>query len=245
VLPLTGTPQIGRLALAGPGRFAVGQWLETDSSSRATVSVGRIGEVKLEPNSRLRLVNTSATNHRLELARGTMSALIWAPPRLFFVETLAATAIDLGCAYTLTVDDNGAGTLRVTSGYVALEHAGRESIIPAGLMCRTRPGAGPGTPLAVNAPPELRSALDRFDTGNASALDQVLTLAGDGDAIMLWHLLGRTSATARGAVFDKLASFVPPPEGVTRAGILAGKKDMRDRWGEELGLLVDELSTRL
>lgn len=236
VSPLAGSPQIGRIALAGPGRITVGQWLETDDTSRATVSVGRIGEVQLEPNSRLRLVNSSATDHRLELARGTMSALIWAPPRLFFVETPAATAIDLGCAYTLTVDDHGAGTLQVTSGYVALEHAGRESIIPAGLMCLTRPGAGPGTPFSVNAPTDLRSALDRFDTGNAAALDQILTLAGGEDTITLWHLLGRTPATARGEVFDKLASLQPPPEGVTRAGILAGEKSMRDHWGQELGL---------
>jgi ferric-dicitrate binding protein FerR (iron transport regulator) len=236
VSPLAGMPQVGRIALAGPGRLAVGQWLETDDNSRATVSVGQIGEVQLEPNSRLRLLNASATDHRLELARGTLSALIWAPPRLFFVETPTATAIDLGCAYTLTVDDHGAGVLEVTAGYVALEHAGHESIIPAGLMCRTRPGAGPGTPYSVNATSELRSAIDRFDTGEIGALDPLVMAAGADDAITLWHLLGRAPSTARGPVFDKLASFQPPPEGVTRAGILAGEKSMRDRWGRELGL---------
>jgi ferric-dicitrate binding protein FerR (iron transport regulator) len=236
VSPLAGVPQVGHIALAGPGRLAVGQWLETDETSRAAVNVGRIGEVQLEPNSRLRLVNASASNHRIELARGTLSALIWAPPRLFFVETAAATAIDLGCAYTLSVDDHGAGVLEVTAGYVALEHAGRESIIPAGLMCLTRPGAGPGTPFSVDAPLELRDALERFDAGNAAVLERILALAGAGDAITLWHLLARAQAPARGAVFDKLASLQPPPEGVTRTGILAGEKPMRDRWAEELGL---------
>ena len=36
-----------------------------------------------------------------------MSARIWAPPRLFYVNTPSAVAEDLGCAYTLEVDDLG------------------------------------------------------------------------------------------------------------------------------------------
>ena len=236
VASLAGSPQVDRTAIASSARFHVGDWLETDATSRAKVTVGTIGEVSLEPNSRLRLVNASTTDHRLELARGTISALIWAPPRLFFVETPSATAVDLGCAYTLTVDDHGAGVLEVTSGYVALEHGGRESIIPAGLMCRTRPGAGPGTPFAIGAPAEFRQALDRFDTGDATALAQVVTGAGVEDTITLWHLLARASAAQLGPVFDKLASLQPAPAGVTREGILAGDAAMRTRWAADLGL---------
>jgi hypothetical protein len=39
--------------------------------------------------------------------------MIWAPPRLFFVDTPSAVAADLGCSYTLEVKDDGAGVLRV------------------------------------------------------------------------------------------------------------------------------------
>jgi hypothetical protein len=235
---LAGAPQVNRSVIAGPARLTVGGWLETDATSRARVLVGSIGEVSVEPNSRLRLVDVSPDNHRLELARGTMRALIWAPPRLFFVETPSATAIDLGCAYTLTVDDHGTGTLEVTSGYVALEHGGRESIIPAGLRCLTRSGSGPGTPFSVNAPPEFTRALNRFDTGDRTALDAVVAGAGEGDTVTLWHLLNRAPAAARGAVFDRLATFSPVPAGVTREGILAGDAAMRTRWAADLGLLA-------
>ncbi|HWA24265.1 MAG TPA: FecR domain-containing protein [Lacunisphaera sp.] len=241
---LAGTPRVGRSGIAGTARLGIGEWLETDGSSRAKVEIGAIGEVRIEPNSRLRLINASADNHRLELARGTMSALIWAPPRLFFVETPSATAVDLGCAYTLTVDDQGAGLLEVTAGYVALEHGGRESIIPAGLRCRTRSGAGPGTPFAAKAAPEFRQALDRFDAGDPTALAAVTAAAGESDAITLWHLLARVPATARGAVFDRLASFRPAPNGVTREGIVAGDDTMRLRWAGELGLFAYRLKTR-
>lgn len=238
VSPLAGTPRLGHDALLGAGRIAVGQWLETDANSRANLAIGAIGKVQLEPNSRLRLVNATADNHRLELARGTMSALIWAPPRLFFVETPGATAVDLGCAYTLTVDDAGAGTLHVTSGYVALEHDGREALIPAGLTCLTRRGVGPGTPFAATAPAPLRAALERFDfaRGGATALTEILGQAGPGDEVMLWHLLSRADPAQRATVFNRLAAFRAPPAGVTRDGIVTGDVAMRTRWAEELGL---------
>lgn len=238
VAPLAGVPQVDHTAVAASTRMHVGDWLETDATSRARLEIGSIGEVSVEPNSRLRLVNTSPTDHRLELARGTMHALIWAPPRLFFVETSSATAIDLGCAYTLTVDEHGTGILEVTAGYVALEHGGRESIIPAGLQCLTRPNSGPGTPFSVNSSPEFRQALHRFDTGDRAALGGVVAGAGDGDLITLWHLLARAPADARGAVFDRLAAFRPAPAGVTREGILAGDATMRGRWALDLGLHV-------
>jgi hypothetical protein len=40
----------------------------------------------------------------------------------------------------------------------------------------------------------------------------------------------------RDRVFDRLASFVPPPTGVTRDGIRAGDRRMLDAWWDALGL---------
>jgi hypothetical protein len=71
-----------------------------------------------------------------------MHAFIWAPPGQFSVETVSSTAIDLGCAYTLTMDDKGVGRVEVTSGWVGFEWQGRESFIPIGAVCVTRPGLG-------------------------------------------------------------------------------------------------------
>jgi hypothetical protein len=250
VAPVAGAPRLATRDLQREGKFSVGQWLETDANSRAKISVGAIGEVSVAPNSRIRLINDAATDHRLELARGSMSAFIWAPPRLFFVETPAATAVDLGCAYTLDVDDQGRGELYVTSGYVALEHGGRESIVPAGVKCLTRPGTGPGTPFVADAPAELRAALERFDfsavaSTATSSVAEVLAHIRPDDAVTLWHLLTRTDAAARGQVFDALHALRPAPEGVTCAGILAGDTAMRTRWAESLGLMSFAFKTKL
>jgi len=86
------------------------------------------------------------------LERGTIHAVIWAPPGEFVVDTPSAVAVDLGCVYTLHVDDSGAGLLRTTMGWVGFKLNGQESFIPAGAICQTRPKIGPGTPYMEDAP---------------------------------------------------------------------------------------------
>ncbi len=239
VATVTGAPQVAARVVGRDTSLRLGQWLETDRASRARVAVGTIGEVTVDPNSRLRLVGVAERDHRIELQRGTLNAIIWAPPRLFFVDTPSATAVDLGCAYTLTVDPDGNGTLAVSAGYVALEHDGRSSITPWGMTCLTRRGAGPGTPFANNAPDALRRALFRFDfeaAAAASVLAEILAHARGDDAVTLWHLLARTTGDDRRAVFHRLEQLAAPPDGVTRDGILSLDAAMLARWGTMLGL---------
>jgi hypothetical protein len=69
----------------------------------------------------------------MELARGTMHATIWAPPNQFFVETPSTLAVDLGCAYTLTVDEDGGGLVTVLVGWVGFTAATANRSSPPGL----------------------------------------------------------------------------------------------------------------
>jgi ferric-dicitrate binding protein FerR (iron transport regulator) len=236
VARLAGTPTIGSSQLEGSGRLAVGQWLETDASSRAKINVADIGQVDIGPNSRVRLLGTRSTEHRLALQRGRLHAFINAPPRLFIVETPSATAIDLGCSYTLDVDDAGRSVLHVTSGWVALELKGRESIVPAGAICVTEPGKGPGTPYFDDASARFREALSRLDfqNGGAKALSIVLAESREYDTLTLWHLLSRVSGAERSRVYERMASLITPPQGVTREGVLRLDKGMLDLWKKEL-----------
>ncbi len=247
VSAVAGTPRLDTVPLrhAVPTPLRRGQWLETDLASRATLDAERLGEIKVEPGTRVRLVAAAPSDQRLELGRGTLHALIWAPPRLFFVDTPAATAVDLGCAYTVRVDADGHGELVVTLGYVALESGDREALIPAGARCFTRKGAGPGLPFVDDASAALREAVRRFDAASASApsapvvlplVEAVIAQARPADAITVWHLLGRTSGAARAAACDALLRLSPPPAGVTREAILRGDVPARRAWAEALGL---------
>jgi len=225
----------------GPSSLPVGGWLETGAQERASFDVANIGRVVVEPNTRLRLLNTRTGYHSLELSRGTMHATIWAPPNQFFVETPSTLAVDLGCAYTLTVDDEGAGLVSVLVGWVGFKWHDRESFIPAGSACATRPRIGPGTPYSERASAQYREALSILDFNPRSpdapkALTLVLNESTERDEVTLWHLLSRVPAADRDRVFDRLAVFVSPPAGVTRDGIRSGDAQMLDAWWDALGL---------
>jgi hypothetical protein len=241
VASLNGSPRIGSTSIGTKGRLKVGQWLETDSTSRAQIAVGSIGNVEIDPNTRVRLLETRPTEHRLELAQGRMSARIWAPPRLFFVDTPSAVAADLGCAYTLEVNDQGASLLHVTSGWVALELKDRESMVPAGAACQTRPGIGPGTPYFEDASAEFQKALVKFDfehdarpEGEPAPLEVLLAAARPRDSLTIWHLLFRSNGAERARVYDRLAELAPPPTGVTREGVLQLNREMMQTWRDAL-----------
>jgi hypothetical protein len=226
--------------MTGEGRFAVGQSLETDGGSRATLRVARIGVVDVQPNSRLRLLQTRDEAHRMTLEHGTIAARLWAPPHVFAVDTAAGRAFDIGCAFTLEMDPAGDGLLRVSSGWVEFEGFEGETLVPAGAAVHVRRDLGPGSPWPEDAPPAFRAALDTLDFEPAAprqkALETVLREARSRDAITLFHLVRRVRGEERALVVDRAAQLVPFPQGVTREGVLAGDESMMNRWWNSVGL---------
>ncbi|HEV2687609.1 MAG TPA: hypothetical protein VGV35_03615, partial [Bryobacteraceae bacterium] len=218
-------------------RLAGGQSLTTDAHSRLRLDRGDVGEVVVEPNTRLSVVAIKPEEQRLALDRGTIRATIWAPPGRFFVNTPSSQTVDLGCQYTLHVDADGAGLVQVSVGWVAFEDAGRESFIPATAACVTRPGKGPGIPYYEDASAALIDAVRRFDV-NADGADATVILneARARDAISLWHLLRRVAAGDRGQVYDRMAQLIAVPASVTRDGIVAGDSKMIDALWDTLDL---------
>ena len=239
VARLSGTPQVGHFSLAGQiskTQLRVGQLLVTDDQSRASLNVAEVGEVYVDPGSRVRLMESGSDHERLALELGTIHAAIWAPPGQFVVDTPSASAIDLGCAYTLQVNEDGSGMLHTTLGWVGFHKDGHDSFIPAGAMCMTRPVQGPGTPYFEDASRKLRDAIGALDFDSSSpeareqALGTILAEARSRDAFTLWHLLFRVNNDERGQVYDRLSSLVKAPAGVTREGMLALNPQMLDAW---------------
>jgi hypothetical protein len=245
VANLEGAPQIESQSLSthqSAAKLYVGQTLTTNSSSRASLSEDDLGQIQIDPNSRVRLLQSGPNHKHLQLDVGTIHAAIWAPPGEFVVDTPSAIAVDLGCAYTLHVTPDGSGTIRTTLGWVGFHLNGRDSFIPAGAMCSTRPKVGPGTPYFEDATESFREALHAFDQAEPStyaastALAAILSQARAKDGLTLWHLLSRTSGDERALVYQRFASLVPPPQGITRNGILALDPHMLDLYWNALDL---------
>jgi ferric-dicitrate binding protein FerR (iron transport regulator) len=221
--------------LPGKSQLQPGEVLQTDSSTEAQVKIANIGQLLIDPNTRIRLLVTQPDQHRIALERGKLEATTWAPPRLFFMETPSATAVDLGCRYTMEVQDDGSSLLHVILGLVALDRNGGETIVPAGAFCRTHRGNGPGTPYFEDSSALFQSALEKVDSlregpERNAQLESVIRESHARDGLSLWYLLPRLDSQARGRVYDRLAQWFPPPPEVTRDGIVALDAKMLGAW---------------
>jgi hypothetical protein len=235
VTRLAGAPRVSlhgsTQAITSTARLGVGAWLETDETSRAEIALADIGHVSVEPRSRVRLVTTAPNEQRLELAAGAIDARVIAVPRLFVVDTPAARATDLGCAYRLEVASDGGSLLRVRSGAVELAGSGVSSWVPAGAACETHAGRGPGCPYYEDALDAFREALHRLDAELGEpppgAIEAVLSAARRRDTLTLWHLRARTTGRARDLVTARLEQLVPGSTGID-AG--TGIEDLVTHW---------------
>ncbi|MCU1330040.1 MAG: hypothetical protein JWN34_5410 [Bryobacterales bacterium] len=201
-----------------------GQVIDTGGVSDARLESSFTGALQIESRSRLRLVASADKQQRFRLERGTIHAVIWAAPGKFVVDTPGARTVDLGCRYTLHMDEDGTGFLRVETGWVAFEWKGTESFIPAGAACQTKPQRGPGTPYFADASDALRAALERFDAAPGRAtMAAALPLVRKKDAMTVWHLMTRVKSWERTEAYDRLASLVVLPAAASKDSIVRGE----------------------
>lgn len=249
LVAIAGSPRVEGRERALPAELVAGSVVTTDASSRARIRVGTIGWVEVASLSAVRIVPSRGDELRMAVDRGAVRADITAPPGQFVVDTPHATAIDLGCVYALRVSEAGDAVLTVESGWVLLESADREALVPRGAEAASQRGRGVGSPYYLDASLPFREALRRVDFGSETerdgAVDVVLREARTRDALTLLTLLRRVDAPQRARVHDRLTVLLPPPADVTRAGIVGGDLAMIDRWWTALRLDIPKKPLRL
>lgn len=227
----------GYRGVAFAGRVGVGGSVVTDGATTARMDVPGFGHVTLDPGGCVRRSRGKRGERRLELEHGTLHAEISAPPRLFVVGTRMGQAVDLGCAYTLTVDDSTKGKLEVTHGRVLFENGGLESLVPAGLWCPLGE-TGAGVPRRSYASDGFLAAIALTDNMQCQTDDLVAILAHAeaSDAITLWHLLPRVQGKARRQVAERIAALIEVPADVALERVLALEPAALEAWWNALGV---------
>ena len=234
---LAGMPVVGAHDLIKHGAIKTGEWLQTNSVSRARLNVGSIGEIDVQPSSKIKLLGSPKDEYKISLKEGKIHAVIWSSPGTFSVETPSATAIDFGCIYTLEVNKDGSGLLKVMSGCVELKSGNTKSLIPAEAMCKTDKTFGTGTPYFNDATTEFKDALNNFDQNKdkSSALSTLLKESRKKDALTLWHILTKVKDNQKQETYNRIAELVNIPSTVTLQGIMNGNKEMMTALLETLG----------
>lgn len=217
-----------------------GEVLATNAQESLTITVARIGSIALSPGSRLRLVETRAGKHRVDLEHGHLRARIWAPPGYFGVIDGASEVIDLGCDFDLWKQGDGSGRVYVRSGWVAYRVGPHEALVPAGyamhfnahrLSTPTRPEADAAFVAAVQALERTLVEPEFATFATRSASDAVASAARDADAFTLLSLLSQHPTLAEGALYPRLGSALKVKSDAThRAAWAAGDTHAIDAW---------------
>lgn len=212
--------------------WEIGDTLDTTEGAKARIADR--GSVVAAQGAVLTRLD-SDTGARFRLERGTIDVEVDAPPEWLVIETPGVEVVDLGCAYTLTVDEQGKGGIIVRSGAVALVGDTRTEVL-AGSAAATWDSGYTGLPVRVDAPVELVRAVDAWDSGASDDVMPLCQAAGPEDLTTLFHLLGRLERDElRAKVVDSLLELVPGEAPVDRDALIAGDESEMD---ELHGLLI-------
>ncbi len=221
ITAIEGGVRIDGRAVDANAQLAQDAVLETGPDGTARLRVARIGDIVIGEDSRFSLRQTGGGKHRTVLEHGRLWAKLWAPPGAFGVATPAGDVFDLGCEFVLDARQDGSGALTVRSGWVQIDSAFREVLVPQGARVEFGPGGRPGTPYDLGADAAFLAALRMIDTqgadDNEEAIRTLVTTARPQDAISLLLLLQARPQLTDGPLFDRLNELMPATAHVTRA----------------------------
>ncbi len=233
---LQGTSLISDVAMNKYDSIKEGQWILTNSDSRAELVVADLGKVIIEPNSKVIFVKSADGDKRILVEYGTINTVMNPNTKDFFVEMPSAVATDNGGSYMITIDSTGDGLVFVKSGKVEVASPNREAIVPAGNLVLTKKNLGVGTPFNENSSAKFKSALFNFDFGNCegSCVKTLINNAKMSDAVTLVNLIPNVDKEYSDQVYTKLANFVPPPAGVPVDSIPYIDEEEINRWVDKI-----------
>jgi hypothetical protein len=223
-------------------RLEVGRELDLGPGETARLQVARIGAMEVDEGSALSLRATAANRHRLVLTRGAVRARVWAPPASVVIKTPAGDVIDLGCAFRLSVDEEGRARVAVESGWVQLDNLAGETLVPAGASSEMAPGGAPLVPICDDAVESFRAGARALEAALAAEQPTggvplvFLARAREKDVITLLDLARDAPLGIRRPLLDRAAVLSPPPSGVRVGDIVEGDRGALWRWHDALDL---------
>jgi hypothetical protein len=238
VQKISGYPVIESQIITDQGILKIGERLVTDSESRARLKIGTFGEIDIEPQSEIKIIETKSSEYQLVLSKGKISVRTWAAPKLFSIETPSASVKDFGSIYYLSVDEKSITKLQVKTGWVLIEANNIKSLSGAASICYADKMIGCGAPFSIDASDAFQNALHKlnFENGGEVELEKVLSESRKEDLISLFHLLTRSQQMDRERIYNRITQLFVIPQSITRKGIIIGDQEMLGRLWTEFGL---------
>src|SRR5262245_37608415 len=196
--------------------------------------------MNVRPGSSLSLATTTSSRHRIDLSHGALDVRVWAPPGRFVIRTPAGDVVDLGCVFQLEVE-GGRAILHVQTGWVRLDNAHGETLIPAGAFSIMTADRRALVPVYDDASARFVAAVRQMETADSAtdrsaAVTTIVEEARTRDVFTLLTLAVRRSGNDRAALAARAAELSPPPAGVSAARVADGDDDALWTWADSLPL---------
>lgn len=217
-------------------RWEEGESLLTDQFTKAVVNVPNTGRIEVGENTLLVLKKAKDGSNRVKLVNGSIRIINSNPMPNLEIELNNSELIDRGGTFEVSVDDELIARVQVEFGFLEIMQRGRTYYIDEGYICEMHPDKHPGTPYRFDASDLLKSEVLKFDyqNGGDQSVEIIINSAAESDMLTLLALITRTSESYRSILFNKIASYFPPPPDVTREGISRLDADMLESWWFEI-----------
>ena len=208
----------------------------TNESSSLRIEVPATSFITLNGNTQVVISNTEDKNNVVKLIKGGIKVKTYTSQPFLKIKTDIAELTDLHAKYSMEVDNDKNYKIQVDEGLIVFSSLNLQTPIGAGYYLEMKNGYDLGVPYRLNASPVLIEELDKylFKSGGLESLQNILSAAVEEDAVTLWNLIRRVDKNEIILLYDKLNTFYPVPEGVTKRLVMNLKKDILDLWWQEI-----------
>lgn len=188
----------------------VGDWIQTDSASSVVLKIANVGDISIEPNSKVRFVQSDGQMSRIEVLYGTVNTTTSQADK-FVLHSNNMKVQDKGGSYSFKVDEKGNGVIFVNNGIANVESGNKSAVVTDGKFCLYKPEYGVGIPFRKDASKEFQNALFSYDfsNGGMQSVYYAVANAAPEDYTSLMNLIPRVDERTKYLVLNKLGKLVP------------------------------------
>lgn len=239
VTALKGEPKINVVAVENHARLESNEVLNMDSTSEAEIDIDNLGKIKVFPFTHLQKL--PGINYAV-MHSGKISFLRTDDKSIFKLKLPFGELVDSsqGMSYDVEINSTGDATISVNKGYVWVYNKNHEFAVPANYICDGVKEQVLGIPYYFTTDKSMRVNLSYYNSSDSKAtiFGEILQNSTAKDAASLWNLFPVVSRTDRYKLYDKLASFVSPPNDVDKAEIIELNKVMLISWLKKILIML-------
>jgi hypothetical protein len=218
------------------GTISEGERLLSSDSSKAEILIPRSGSIVVDQNTTIILKKAKDGNNRITIEKGSVKIKNVSEEPDFAIDLRNSSVINRGGEVTVFVDEFENAKISVNSGSTEINYNNESYFLNEKYVCDIMDGKKPGTPYCSDAPDTLIHEIKDFDYNNGgdNSIDNIISTARKSDMLTLLAIIPRSSQIKRVTLFQTITNHFPPPENVTRMGIIKAEKKMLHLWWEEI-----------